>query len=290
MSSHEYERNGSYASGVEVNDQADNDLMHYDSLTTNLHLRKHSLHYFAVQAYCGLSGAMYKKGLSDAIRCSKLARPSYDDTYSQYLYMMPAFTNIRMGKWDEILKQDTEPDASWTYAGIIHDFAMGMAFANTGQPDSARRRLVLLQRKLKDTILSVADTLTNQAIQGAIVAGEILNSVIYFSDRRYDSAIADILRAIRAEDRMFYTEPKDWMIPARQYLGAYYLKKGDPAAAEKTYRADLIWNPGNGWSLLGLCQSLKAQHKMGEITEYEKKYLHSFSHADQLPPGSVYLK
>ena len=290
MSSHEYERNGSYALGVEVNDRADEDLIYYESLTTDLHLRKHSLHYFAVQAYCGLSGAIYKKGLSDAIRCSKMAEPSHDDTYSQYVYMMPAFTNVRMGKWDEILKNNTEPDTRWTYAGIIHDFAMGMAFANTGHLDSAKRRLVLLQHKSKDTILTVSDTLTNKAIQGAVVAGEILSSVIYFSEKKYDSEITRIRQAIQAEDSMYYTEPRDWMIPARQYLGAYYLKMGDPVAAEKTYRTDLIWNPGNGWSLLGLCQSLKAQHKTGEIPDYEKKYLLSFSHADQLPPGSVYLR
>jgi tetratricopeptide (TPR) repeat protein len=165
-----------------------------------------------------------------------------------------------------------------------------MAFANTGQMDSAGKRLVLLQHKSKDTILTVADTLTNKAIQGAMIAGEILNSVIYFSEKKYDSAVAHSLQAIRLEDSMYYTEPKDWMIPARQYLGAFYLKMGDPLAAEKTYRADLIWNPGNGWSLLGLCQSLKAQHKTEEIAAYEKKYLLSFSHADQLPPGSVYLK
>ena len=183
MSSHEYERNGSYALGVEVNDKADDDLILYESMAANLHLSKHALHYFAVQAYCGLSGAMYTRGMSDAIRCRKMAGPSYDDTYSQYLYMMPSFTNVRMGKWNEILKDNTEPDTSWTYAGIIHDFAMGMAYANTGQMDSARKRLVLLQHKSKDTILSVEDTLSNKPIQGAMVAGEILNSVIYYSEK-----------------------------------------------------------------------------------------------------------
>jgi tetratricopeptide (TPR) repeat protein len=290
MSSHEYERNGSYALGVDVNDRADDDMIQYESLAANLHLRKHSLHYYAVQAYCGLSGAMYTKGLSDAIRCSKMTTASHDDTYSQYLYMMPVLIKIRMGKWAEILKDNIEPDTSWTYAGIIHDFAMGMAFANTGHIDSAKTRLVLLQYKLKDTILAVADTLTNKALQGAIIAGETLNSVIYFSEGKYDSAIAHILKAVHEEDGMYYTEPKDWMIPGRQYLGAYYLKMGDPLSAEKTYREDLVWNPGNGWSLLGLCQSLKAQHKTGEIAAHEKKYLFSFSHADQLPPGSVYLR
>jgi tetratricopeptide (TPR) repeat protein len=290
MSSHEYERNGSYAMGVEVNDRADDDMINYESLVKNIHLKKYASHYYAVQAFCGLTGAMYTKGLSDAIRCRKSVTPVFDDTYLQYLYMMPAFANVRMGKWNELLKDNAEPDASWTYAGLIYDFARGIAFVNTGHPDSARGRLILLQSKLKDSMLSIADTLTNKALQGAVIAGEILSSSIFFSEKKYDSAIAHINLAIQVEDGMFYYEPKDWLIPARQFLGAYYLKMSKPDLAEKIYREDLIWNPGNGWSLLGLCQSLKAQNKIGQIAGYQKKYLNSFSHADQIPPGSVYMK
>jgi len=146
-----------------------------------------------------------------------------------------------------------------------------------------------LQRKSTDTILEIADTLSNKAIQGAEEAGEILSASIFFSEKEYDSAITHITKAIQAEDKLFYSEPKDWLIPARQYLGAFYLKMGNPAMAEKVYREDLVWNPGNGWSLLGLCQSLQAQNKTEQIEAYRKKYMHSFSGAEQIPPGSVYM-
>jgi len=126
MSSHEYERNGSYVLGVEVNDRADDDMILYESLVKTVHLRQHASHYFAVQAYCGLSGAMYGKGLSDAIRCRRSVSPVFDDTYSQYLYMMPSFTLVRLGKWEEILKNDSIPDSRLSYAGLIDDFARGM--------------------------------------------------------------------------------------------------------------------------------------------------------------------
>jgi tetratricopeptide (TPR) repeat protein len=289
MSSHEYERNGYYALGVKVNDRADDDLILYESLAKNIHLSRHFFHYFAVQAYCGLSGAMYRKGLSDAIRCRKTVSPSYNDTYAQYLYMLPSFTLVRLGKWEEILKDDSVTDAHWIYAGVIDDFARGMAFVNTGHPDSAHNRLILLQRKSADSILSIADTLSNTALQGAEEAGEILNASIFFSEKKYDSAITHITRAIRLEDGLFYYEPKDWPIPARQFLGAFYLKMGKPAMAEKVYRDDLVWNPGNGWSLLGLCQSLKTQNKTEQIKPYQKKYKQAFSGAEQIPPGSVYM-
>ncbi len=183
MSSHEYERNGLYAKGVEVNDRADDDLIHYDSLAKNINLTKHVSHYFAVQAYCALSGGMYSKGMPDAIRCRKSVSPAYEKTYLQYLYMMPALAQVRLGKWKEILKDGTEPDARWTYAGVLNDFAKGMAFVNTGHPDSASGRLHLLQHKAKDSIMAIADTLTNTALQGAEVAEEILNASISFSQK-----------------------------------------------------------------------------------------------------------
>jgi hypothetical protein len=92
------------------------------------------------------------------------------------------------------------------------------------------------------------------------------------------------------EDSLIYVEPKDWLIPARQFLGAYLLQLNRPAEAEKIYREDLQWNPGNGWSLLGLYQSLKAQGKQKDTAIYISEYMQSFSAADEIPPGSVYLK
>ena len=46
MSSHEYERNGYFALGVDVNDRADEDLMRYKSLAINLKLSPHTLPLF----------------------------------------------------------------------------------------------------------------------------------------------------------------------------------------------------------------------------------------------------
>jgi tetratricopeptide (TPR) repeat protein len=290
MASHEYQRNGLFAKGVEVNDLADRNLGNYASLAKSLGLHQHAYHYFAVQAYCALSGGMYRKGMPAAIRCRNSVSPTHELTYDQYLYMMPVLAQVRLGKWAEIIKENNEPDPGWTYSGILNDFAKGMAFVNTGRPDSAVARLTLLQQKAKDPVLSVADTLTNAPASGAAVAGEILSASIFFSQKEYDSAITHIQQAIQIEDGMFYSEPKDWLIPPRQFLGAFYLRLGKTAMAENVYRQDLDHNPGNGWSLLGLCQSLQAQHKKAQVPLYREKYSQSFSAADEIPPGSVYMK
>jgi hypothetical protein len=60
-----------------------------------------------------------------------------------------------------------------------------------------------------------------------------------------------------------------------------------PAAAEKVYREDLVRNPGNGWSLLGLYQSLLAQHK-SSAASYKTWYHAAFQDADHIPGASIY--
>ena len=99
MSSHEYERIGYYAKGVDANEKADRNLVIYDSLAKGLFPVVHATHYFAVDAYCALSGAMYKKALPKTMACRNSVEPSHEKTFEQYMYMYPVFGMVRMGKW-----------------------------------------------------------------------------------------------------------------------------------------------------------------------------------------------
>jgi len=290
MSSHEYERNGLFVKGVEVNDVADDDLLRYDSLAGNVQLSRHVPHYFAVQSYCAISGAMYKKSMDDALRCRRSVSPAYGETNLQNLYMMPEFAMVRMGKWEEILKDTTRPDSKWPGARAMLHFARGMAFVYTGHPDSAAKELMQLRVNAHDTILLVREIPYNLPLQRVSIAEGILQAAILFSEKKNDAGIKCLVSAIKNEDSLIYFEPKDWMIPARQFLGAYLLKMNRPAWAEKIYKEDLIWNPGNGWSLLGMYQSLKASHKDKLLRGYKSRYEMAFSQAEQIPPASVYME
>lgn len=203
--------------------------------------------------------------------------------------MMPVLTLVRLGKWEEILRDSLPPDERWPYAGILRNFSRGLAFVYTGHTDSAVHELARLRDKVKDPVLTKKRVPFNTSLQSALIAEEILQAVILFALQKEDPAIYSLRHAINIEDNLVYTEPKDWVIPARQFLGAYLLKMGKPAAAEKVYREDLVWNPGNGWSLLGLYQSRTAQRKKKDLAAYRAKYLQAFSHADEIPPGSVYM-
>jgi tetratricopeptide (TPR) repeat protein len=154
----------------------------------------------------------------------------------------------------------------------------------------SRQKIILnsLRVRRQDSILKVKYPASSSPYEASIVAENILSANILFQNKKYDEALTTIKKAIQAEDSLIYSEPKEWMLPARQYMGAFLLKLNKPAEAEKVYREDLVWNPGNGWSLLGLYQSLKAQQKSDELDKLKQLYMHSFSQADVLPAGSAY--
>jgi predicted Zn-dependent protease len=108
-----------------------------------------------------------------------------------------------------------------------------------------------------------------------VLAGEI-------AAKAGDTSTAErLLRAAVAEqDTHWFTEPPPWYFPVRQALGAVLLQSGRPAEAEAVYREDLRRNPGNGWSLFGLAQSLRAQGKTAEAGRAEDSFRKAWARAD----------
>jgi hypothetical protein len=66
------------------------------------------------------------------------------------------------------------------------------------------------------------------------------------------------------------------------------LKINKPRDAERVYRDDLIYNPGNGWSQLGMHISLKAQKKLKEAKKYKTLYQQAFAAGNVKPIASVF--
>lgn len=287
MASHEYQRNGLFADGVTVNDEADDNLLRYDSLAANLKLVKHSPHYFAVQTYCALTGGMYETGLKDALRCRQSVAPTPENAYDQYLYMLPSLTLVRLGKWNEILATE-KPNETWGYANLLDHFSRGMALVSSGKIMEAKKESQLLQERLKDPILEKRRIPFNAPLPVAQIADHILASSILFAEKKHEQAMTSLQQAITLEDQLIYTEPADWPLPVRQFLGAYLLQLNKVKEAEAVYRQDLVHHPGNGWSLVGLHQAISRQRKSAELTKIEQDYRSAFSKAEQIPTASVY--
>jgi len=293
MSSHMYQRNGLYTKGVDINEKASGLAVGYDSMASHLRLGIGALtHYNGVGSFCAMNANMYGTGMAAAMRCRSVVVKNSGSalgsrTYFQYLYMLPAFVNIRSGKWKETLAAST-PDSSWHYAALLDVFARGMAYVGLKRLDAARSCLDRLRVLSQPPDLALRNLPFNTPLDGARIAEAILAGVICLAEKKYDKAIRWLEEGVAVEDNMIYREPRDWPIPVRHYLGACLLKAGKASAAEKVYRQDLVYNPGNGWTLMGLYQSLTKGNKIKEAKKYRPVYVRAFSKAEEAPPASVY--
>ncbi|HEY4337084.1 MAG TPA: hypothetical protein VGM89_14335 [Puia sp.] len=287
MASHTFQRAGLYVRGAEINDSASGAQRVYVGLAPHLGLTPEVIHYHAVEAYCALSGGMYKKALEEADVCARIAKPRlrHSATLLQYLSMMPVFVDIRMGKWQAILHRPAPPD-SCGYATILDEFGRGLAYVHQGDLSAAGACLERIHGLKTDEVLSGPVHQGNPPIVGVGIAEGILEGELLFAQGKAEASLAAFDRAIRAEDGMAYVEPKDWVLPVRHFAGACLLRLKRPAEAERMYREDLVHNPGSGWALLGLAQALEAQGK--GATEYRARAAVAFAKAEEVPTGSVY--
>lgn len=291
MATHMYQRNGLYSLGVSVNEEANAVNNGVDKRAPTLKLgQDRSTHFFAVQAFCAMTAGMYKDGLPVYERARKrmadLSPDLHTDTYGQFVYMMPVLARARLGKWREILSSET-PDSTWTYAYILDQFARGLAHVRQQDLIAASQCLNRINARLTDPLLSVRFMPYNSPLQSCRIASALLQGEILFAQSRHEDSFTAFRNAVAEEDNLIYREPHDWVIPARQFLGKYLLKAGRMKEAEEAYREDLVDNPGNGWSLVGMYQVLKARGKSKEAATYELKYKEAFASADVAVGESV---
>ena len=112
------------------------------------------------------------------------------------------------------------------------------------------------------------------------IAERTLGAEVAAAGGDLDGAIAMLREAADIEDRIPYDEPPGWHAPVRHSLGALLLAAERPEEAEAVYRAELERNPGNGWSLHGLTQSLQAQGRSDEAGQVEQRFKDAWQYAD----------
>lgn len=193
---------------------------------------------------------------------------------------------IRFGMWNEILAEPAPP--KWRkLSRMEHHFARTVALANLDRTSDARRELKRLERAAE----ALDDTWfmgNNAATAVAALAIEMARGEVLFREGKHGEAFSHLRKAVELEVALTYDEPPGWMLPVRHALGALLLADGRASEAEAVYREDLERHPNNGWSLLGLRQSLLAQGKSTESDQLDQRFEAAWARADVMPHASCY--
>ena len=99
----------------------------------------------------------------------------------------------------------------------------------------------------------------NAPLSAANIAKYILMGTIAEKENDPDKAIKYFKMAVATEDSLVYNEPRDWLVPARHYLGNALLNGKKYKEAEEIFREDLKVQPNNFIATKGLQNAQRLQ-------------------------------
>jgi tetratricopeptide (TPR) repeat protein len=193
---------------------------------------------------------------------------------------MPLEVMVRFGLWDEILAEPEKYTDKMWFTRAFHHAARAIAYAAKGDAANARKAQSIFLERAK--LVPKEDFVSNNSCEALLgVAIPMVEGEILIAEGKIDSGIEQLRAAIQKEDALKYDEPPGWLIPVRHSLGAVLMKQQRFAEAEQVYRKDLARLPENGWSLLGLSESLRKQNKnRDEVAQTQSKFKKVWAKAD----------
>ncbi|MFM8551680.1 MAG: hypothetical protein ACKOCD_05085, partial [Nitrospiraceae bacterium] len=282
MPAHIYMRVGQYNAAVERNAEASAvDQAYLDrSHLTGDYPHGYYLHniHFLWAALLVEGRSMEARRAADRLVSTMREEDADKATQPEFFASAPMLTLVRFGRWDDLLREPA-PKPEWQFTMGLWHYARGLALTATerfGQAEAEQAEILeSIKRLAKQRDGQMETERQVHKVAERVVAGELAAK-----RRQFDEAIAALKDAVALEDKLKYSEPPLWTIPARQNLGAVLMAVGHPIEAETVYREDLKRNPENGWSLFGLTQSLRAQEKMEEARAVEDRFRQAWARAD----------
>jgi len=266
MPSHLFARIGRYADAVKSNELAvvaDDEFFKLGNDPEMYYVyHAHNLHFLA---FAAMMEGQYDLAINAARRLENCMPDAALDQFAFLIEgIMPTTYHvmIRFGKWEDILK---EPAPSEKRSLILanHYYARGIANAALGKTKEAREELARFNAQI-EKVPQDWMVFANKAHDVLPIGKMMLEGEIAYREGRLKETWEILSRAIKAEDALIYDEPPGWMIPVRHAMGALLMESGEFKRAEELYREDQLRHPKNGWSLLGLQQSLVAQKRYTE--------------------------
>lgn len=215
------------------------------------------------------------------------AHKTVDKSDRERFAILPLYTYIRFGMWDEILATP-EPNASKVYLNTIWQFAQGMAHIKKNNLKQAKNQLNILKKRSKNKVLIEMQNPFWPVQEMAQLSYIILAGEVAALKKNYNLQVNLLKEAVKLQDQFTYMEPPFYYMQLKQYLGDAQLKAGNASAAESTFREELKTFPNNGWSLYGLYQSLEKQQKKEEAQKIYQQFQDAWAEADVELSGSVF--
>jgi tetratricopeptide (TPR) repeat protein len=185
---------------------------------------------------------------------------------------------IRFGLWDEILAQPEHPEFM-VFTRAFRHAARGIAYAAKGDTKSARTEQSAFLEAAK--LIPAENKMLNNSCDAVLkIVTPMLNGEILVREGDVDGGLAELRKAVAAEDALKYDEPPGWILPVRHSLGANLMQAGRYSEAEQVYRDDLTHLPENGWSLYGLARCLQLEGKRNEASTVEACFEKVWANAD----------
>jgi len=284
MPSHIYIRVGRYQDAVRVNQEAilaDEDYISqcYSQGMYPLGYYPHNIHFlWSAASLLGDSGVAIEaaKKTAEKVPMGELV----DLPFLQNFAATPLLAYTRFGKWNEILTIP-KPNDDLKHIKLIWHYARGIAFTRKNNLVEAKEELDALATLIDDPALEeLIATGFDSSKTIAQIAYEVVAGEMAAAGGDLERSIEHLTKAVEMEDALIYNEPAAWYIPTRQNLGAVLLEANKFSEAEKVYREDLKKLRHNGWSLMGLYQSLLAQDKLMEAKKVKAEYDKAWKDAD----------
>lgn len=279
MPSHIYIRVGDFAAAVRANEKAAAaDRAYLDKSKVQgiypMMYYSHNLHFLAV---ANAMQGRYTEAKKAADQLAAHVGPHAKDMpMLEFFLPTPTLIQVRFHRWDDILASPA-PDAKLRITRSLWHFARGLALAAQDKTAKAQAELDALRKIHGAMPEDLAYGSRNLAKNVLVIPSSMLQARIDAARKDTKSAIENLQKAIAIDDSLNYIEPADWH---REVLGALYLRTGNPAEAEKVFRADLEKNPRNPRSLFGLMESLKAQGNVAAARFVQQEFQEAWRNAE----------
>lgn len=198
----------------------------------------------------------------------------------QHYYTIPYYVAVKLSLWDTLLNIPS-PDPSLIYPNAVLHYAKGLAQIGKGNITASKKHLDSLKVLSNDSsLVSLTIWDINTTADLAKIAVHVLEAAIAYQEKNIPLAKSSLEKAVAIEDQLNYNEPPDWFFSVRHHLGALLMMNKEYANAQAVYEKDLKKWKKNGWSLIGLQQSLEKQNQKDQANKIKADFDEAWKYAD----------